>query len=343
MTLLGSLGGCRTVYFCGLAKNAGKTVALRQACAEARAGGRRLAVTSVGRDGEAFDAVYENFPKPRLPFGPGDVVVTSEGLLPEGSGRILRRFAMASPLGPIAAARVERPCEIEVAGPSTVAQLREARDFVYGLGADLFLVDGALDRKAATVPDACDGVVLSTGAALSPSVPDVAELTASAVEMLRLEGPGAPGAAALRFSPIFGEVERLAAAIRERGGPVVVDVEGAVTESFLDHLLHAGLFGRCHLVADSSSKIVVGRRRWAEYRRVGLDLRLRRAVKLLAVTVNPVSPTHDGFDPDALLEAVRGAVAGVPVFDVQSAAYPRGPAPAAARPVGADLPALGAS
>jgi hypothetical protein len=72
--LLDSLGDCRTVYFCGLAKNAGKTVALRQTCVEARARGQRLAVTSVGRDGEAFDAVYDDFPKPRLPFDPGDLM-----------------------------------------------------------------------------------------------------------------------------------------------------------------------------------------------------------------------------------------------------------------------------
>lgn len=333
--LLDSLGDCRTVYFCGLAKNAGKTVALRQTCVEARARGQRLAVTSVGRDGEAFDAVYDDFPKPRLPFDPGDVVITSEGLLPPATGActLLHRFAIKSPLGRIVAARVERPCEIEIAGPSTVAQLRAVRGLLFDLDVDLFLVDGALDRKAATVPDLCDGVVLATGAALAPSMGDVMALTTSAVDMFSLDQAGAAaGPPSLRFSPVFGSLERLAELIQECADePVAIDVEGAVTEGFLDYLLHAGLLGRCHVIADSFSKIVVSRRRWAEYRRVGLELRLRRPVKLLAITVNPVSPTHDGFDPGLFLETMRSTITSVPVFDVQSTGYYEQGAPRAAR------------
>jgi len=322
--LIQTLQACRTVYFCGLSKNAGKTVALRQAMCEARQADIRTAVTSIGRDGEAFDAIYSEFAKPLVCFEPGDLVVTSEGLL-LGSDAcdIVRRFGIASPVGPIAAARVTSPCTIEVAGPSTVNGLRMVQSWVMANGVDLFLVDGALDRKAASLPDVCDGIVVSSGAAVSDCLEDVLLQTRSAIDMLRIPSDDtADSEPRVMFSPVFDSEEALRGAFAASVGyALTVEVQGAVTEKLVDFLMHEGLFARCRIVADCFAKVFINRKRWADYRRRGLNIAYRRGIRVLSLTVNPVSPSGPGFEPVSFLESMRRTIPEIPVFDVCATHY----------------------
>jgi len=173
----------RTVYFWGLGKNTGKSVAVCQAMREARDAKKRMAVTSVGRDGEMFDEIYKTFAKPIMSFESGDIIITSERLLLDKNCTVVRRFELPSAIGPIVAARANMPCHIEVAGPSTVDGLRTVRSWIAGAGIDIFLIDGALERKAASLPDICDGIIVSTGAAISEHMGDVLRQTQAAIEM----------------------------------------------------------------------------------------------------------------------------------------------------------------
>lgn len=322
--LLETFGESRSVYFCGLAKNVGKTVALRQAMEEARRAGRSIAVTSVGRDGEAFDAIYSDFAKPRLLFQPGDIVVSVEGmLLDAGACAIVHRFDLRSPLGPVAAARVEAPCEIEVAGPPTVSGLREVRTWAEAQGVDLLLVDGALDRKAASLPDVCDGMVLSTGAVLDERMEVVIEDTVSAMEMLTLDEdvPTAP-AHRVRYSPVFDAWTKLSRALTEEGGgDLVIEIEGGINDRLIDRLARAGALRRVWLVVDCHAKVFLNRRTWRRYREQGLRIGYRRPINVLSVTVNPVAPTWTGFDPPIFLQSMRDALGGTTVFDIYGADY----------------------
>lgn len=322
--LLETFGESRSIYFCGLTKNAGKTVALRQAMQEARGAGRSIVVTSVGRDGEAFDAIYSDFAKPRLLFQPGDIVVSVEGLLLDAGGcSILHRFDLRSPLGPLAAARVDVPCEVEIAGPPTVSGLREVRAWAEGQGVDLLLVDGALDRKAASLPDVCDGMVLSTGAALDERMEAVIDDTVSAMEMLTLSGefPTA-GVACLRYSPVFDPWSKLADALVEHGAQaLIIDIEGSLTDRLVDRLARAGVLRRVWLVVDCHSKMFLNRRTWRRYREQGLRIVYRRPTKVLSVTINPVAPAWAGFDPSIFLHRMRAALGGAVVFDICGADY----------------------
>lgn len=324
--LLQTLEGCRTVYFCGLSKNAGKTVALLQVMCEARAARKSIAVTSIGRDGEAFDAIYREFVKPLIHFEAGDLVITSEGLLPAGGQcEVLQRFRISSALGVIVAARLNAACTVEVAGPSTVRGLRAVQAWVLAHGVDMFLVDGALDRKAASLPDVSDGLVVSSGAAVAETMADVLLETRSAIDMLRVpaelyEG----GETSLRFSPVFDAEEDLRAAFDARPGrQLTVVVQGAVTERLVDFLMHEGLLGRCRIVADCFAKVFITRRRWHDYRQRGLKISYQRHTPVLSLTINPVSPSGAGFDATTFLASMRGTVPEIPVFDVRSVDYDR--------------------
>ena len=323
-TLIDTFGDCRTIYFCGLAKNAGKTMALKSAMAEARAAGRSVAVTSVGRDGEAFDVIYSDFAKPRLLFEEGDVVISVEGMLLDAAAcTIIHRFGLRSPMGPLAAARVDARCEIEVAGPPTVSGLREVRAWAEALGVDLLLVDGALDRKAASLPDVCDGLVLSTGAVLDADLNAVVEETVSALEMLSLEIDGRTAVSnRLSYSPIFDPSAKLDEAVhRASMQELIIDIEGSVNDRVVDHLARAGVLRRTCLIVDCHAKVFLSRRTWRRYREQGLRIAYRRPIKVLAVTVNPVAPAWPGFEPVAFLGTMRGALEGVTVFDVCGSDY----------------------
>jgi hypothetical protein len=321
--LFDTIGPCRTVYFCGLSKNAGKTVALVQVMREARAAGKRIAVTSIGRDGEQFDAIYKDFAKPLIGFEAGDLVITSEGLLPAAGCTVLHRFRIRSALGKIVAARVEQPGVIEVAGPSTISGLRTVQAWALANGSDMFLVDGALDRRAASLPDVSDGLVISSGAAVAEHMPDVLLETRSVIDMLRLpSAAAAPDQPSIVFAPVFDHEDDLRGALRRHQGQKVnIDVQGAVTERLVDFLLHEGALRRTRLVVDCFAKNFISRRRWNDYRQRGLDISYRRSIPVLSVTVNPISPTGTRFDPEDFLASMRSTVCDIPVFDVLSTHY----------------------
>jgi hypothetical protein len=322
MPLLDSLGDSRTIYFCGLCKNAGKTVAMLTAMNEARAAGLRLAITSIGRDGEAFDAIYKDFAKPLIDFQPGDIVVTAEGLLPSREHcTVLHLFPIRCALGRIAAARIDARCTVEVAGPSTVNGMRTVQAWLRNAGVDRFLIDGALDRKSPTMPDLADGVVLASGAALSDALDDVLEQTRSAIDMLVLKSDSG-SATQFRFAPVFDDPQALLTACEASAhAPLHVEIVGALTERVVDQLLHARLLRRCVLHIDCYAKVFISRRRWREYREKGLNLRYRQATRVLAVTVNPISPTGANLDADQLLAGMQAALPQMNVFDVRSQHY----------------------
>lgn len=323
-SFLQALRECQSIYFCGLVKNAGKTIALRQAMREARSAGKKISVTSVGRDGEAFDAIFSEVAKPILDFQPDDLVVTTEGLLPRGNvTTVLHRFRISSAMGAVVAARVVRSCTMEVAGPSTNSGLREVKNWLMASGTELLLVDGALDRKAASLPDLCSGLVVASGAAVSDDMESVLSQTRSAIDMLRLENDQfAPDEWRLSFSPIFDSVEGLCAVIVQATHKmVVIEVQGAVTERLLRSLMREKLFSRCRVVADCFAKVFIHRERWEEYRRLGLNMVYRRPTRVLSLTVNPVSPRSSGFDASNFLAGMRARIPEIPVFDLCMADY----------------------
>lgn len=325
-TLIQALNKYRTILFCGLAKNTGKTVALRQAMLEARRAGKSISVTSIGRDGEAFDAIYTELAKPLLYFELNDIVVTSEQLLPDArTFSIMHRFNIHSQFGELVAIRISDSCHFEVAGPSTVSELRTIQSWFMAVGIDLLLIDGAIDRKAASLPDICDGLVLSSGAAVSERMADVIKQTVSSVDMLRaqLRDYHPKTEKHLFYSPIFDSEKKLQEILTSNAKqPLSIEIKGAITEPFLNILLNEKIFSWCRIEVDCFAKVCVRPTKWAEYRRHGLIISYKRNTHLLALTINPISPKGTFFDSNEFLNLMRRSLPEIPVFDVCSPTYP---------------------
>ena len=178
--------GAKTVSFVGMAKNVGKTVAYNRLVSEAAAAGVQLGLTSFGRDGRTMRS--SSVPKPRILAPAGAVIATARGSLQNGEAEveILRETGFRTALGAVIIGRVRRAGLLELAGPTMIGQHREVAAALFELGAELVLVDGALDRASSAAPTLADGTFLATGAALGPVIEDVLARTRDRIERFSL-------------------------------------------------------------------------------------------------------------------------------------------------------------
>jgi hypothetical protein len=324
----------RRLALVGLAKNTGKTEALGALLRELESAGRRVGVTSVGRDGEERDVIDARIEKPRVRLPAGSLVATTDSLL-RASGlahELLEETSVRTPLGRVLLARLTDAGAIEVAGPSAAADVRAVSDAMLAHGAEQVLIDGAVDRRAASSPHVSDGLVMATGAVLDRELEEVVGQTRDAVELVRLEHPGDAYAAAsedervsleARFV-LTAEREQLAGLLDEHPQARWLRVPGALPERFLESLLAALAPRRRELtlVVADPTRVFLWKRGPAWFARQGVHLRALERIRLLALTVNPLAPESHRFDSAELRAGLEQAIPDVPVFDVLHADYP---------------------
>jgi hypothetical protein len=339
------LAGTRALALVGLAKNTGKTETLAAILREHAASGLCVGVTSIGRDGEERDVIDARIEKPRVQLQEGSLVATTGALL-RASGVANERLAktgVRTPLGEVVLARLTEPGTVEVAGPSAAADLRAVSEQMVALGAEQVLIDGAIDRRAASSPAVADGLVMATGAILGEDIDAVVATTSDAVDLVRLPqtsdadelrgvgsadagGEDGDGERVLldRRLVLNAEPGEIAALLRKHLRALTFVVEGALSERFLEGLLAARSerAGReLRIVAGDPTKVFLSRRgpRW--YARQGVSIEVQRRIDLKAITVNPLAPQSHRFDSQLLRELVRAAVPDVPVLDVLDPSY----------------------
>jgi hypothetical protein len=343
-TLAAEIGSAQRVTFVGLAKNTGKTEALTALMEELSSLGRTLAITSIGRDGEAADAIQPRIAKPRIHCPAGSLVATTAPLLSRcvSPYEILLETGLRTPLGQVVVGRLHAAAEVEVAGASTSTGIRAVTDAMLGLGAEHTLIDGSIDRRAASAPKIADVVVLSTGAVLGREIDEVVRRTDHAVGLIDLPLVGdsrirdlateiptvaviteAEGARPLpnRFA-LTAESPDISAALGDCGSSQQTFViAGTLPERFLDALTRLTRSRRVQVIASDATKVFLRTRSPYWYRETGVDIQVLRRVNLRAITVNPVAPLSHRFDSDGLRAAITKIASRVPIFDVKSHSY----------------------
>jgi hypothetical protein len=279
---LARAAGPRPLFIVGTGKNVGKTVAMRAVAQAAARQGLRLGLTSMGRDGEAFDEA-DALAKPRLFLSPGTIIATARGLLPRHpASEMLALTPWTTAAGNVAIARVREAAHYELAGPAAASAMRACVAALHDLGCDQIVVDGALDRLAA-IAGVNAAVILAAGASASRTPEESAADAGALCARLKLPPPD-PDRPLLR-------------------------VEGALTPARA-----AALFGESRqiVVADPTRIAATGRPLSAMLSR--LDLRCERPIRLVAATVASVGRDRY-FEPQNYARAIARAC-GVPVFDV---------------------------
>ncbi len=279
--------GVRTVVVVGTAKNVGKTVTFNALRALALRRGIVGAITSIGRDGEAADAL-DGARKPRVRVEAGTFVALPRDLLPRSPALRILDLGGPSALGPMVFARAHVAADCEIGGPPTARGVRATIDRLCELTAEPTFVDGAIDRVAPLSGGTAEAIVLATGAASGTSIEAVTAVARSTIRRLTLPGR-----------------DRL----RERSRRIIV--EGALDAHDALELL-AGEPGATVVVADPTRVAVRGK--LLERIMSAFDLRCERPLRVVACTTCAFSPAAI-LDPRALARAV-GAATGLPTFDV---------------------------
>lgn len=326
----------KTLSIVGMAKNAGKTTALNYLIEEAIDEGVVLGITSTGRDGESTDLVTET-EKPRVFLDAGTLVSLPVGLydLADAGLEILKMTNYTTALGQVLLCRVAKSGYVQIAGPVNTADHKALCQEMIDLGAELVLIDGAIDRRSIAAPDSSDAIILATGAVLSRSLKTVVEETVHIVALytLPLLHDGKTRELILsqgdlnRIMLIKGnEIQTLdlktglgASRFLDESIDDETDyiyLPGAFTNSVLADI-NPQKFKRTQFILKDPTKIFIPAMDWQKLRKKGFQVTVMDNIKIAAITVNPYAPAGYSFEHEALRTAMQRAVEDIPVIDVK--------------------------
>lgn len=331
----------RTLAIVGMAKNSGKTTALNYLLEEAYDEDLRVAVTSTGRDGENIDLV-SGTDKPKVYLFEDTIVSVPEQLydLAETGLEILRRSDYRTAVGSVLICRVADSGYVQIAGPGSVQEHKKLCDDMLQLGADMVLIDGAIDRKSIAEPETSDAIILATGAVISRSMKVVVEETVHIVSLYRTERladerlrsvieqldddvclaliDDAYDVSVLPVRTALGAGALLNDCIDD--GTAYVYLTGALTESVLSGI-QAKKFQNCTFLLPDPTRIFIGAHKWQRLRKKGFRLQVMQNIEIAGVTVNPFAPSGYAFDPEELRKSIADALGDIPVFDVRMGGF----------------------
>ena len=282
----------------GMSKNAGKTTVLNYLLQYFNKKNLTLAITSIGRDGEATDIVTGT-KKPKIYVPQGSVVVTAERLLElsDITCEILACTEFTSPLGRIIIVRAKSSGFVQIGGAQATGWTLKIMEYLKDFAIDKMLIDGAINRKSISNPILAKAVVLCTGASLSSNIDTVVQKTKFAAKIMCL-----PQIKPDSYDCVPNDTN--------------IHLKGAVTDTIIKTLLFSGKdLNNRHIICDDPSKILISQETYEKLQARGGELYVKNPVNLVAITVNPLS--HKGFSlpKEEFLRRMSDAV-DLPVFDV---------------------------
>jgi hypothetical protein len=326
-----------TLSIIGMAKNAGKTTALNYLIEQAMDDGICLGITSTGRDGETIDLVTCT-EKPKIFLETGAIVTVPVKLYEQADAglEILRMTEYGTPLGQILICRVAESGYVQIAGPLSVKDHKKLCAEMIAFGAEIVLIDGAIDRKSIAAPGISDGVIIATGAVISRSMKKVVEETLHLVNLYSLP--------ALTDEPVRKRIsensaeEQIILFDKNKNARLldlktglsagryldeVIDEEtafiyipGALTLSVVSDI-HPAKFRHARIIVKDATKIFIESSPWQHLTKKGFRVEVLEPLKVAALTVNPYSPAGYSFDHEILLAEMRHAIPTIPIIDVK--------------------------
>ncbi len=320
----------RSLSIVGMEKNTGKTVCLNYVLRRLHDEGTRVAVTSIGIDGERTDQVYGSA-KPEIVLYEGMQFITSEKhyLQRQLLSEITFIDSYRTSLGRLVTAKVLCTGKALLSGAATTDKLRRQIAHLAPT-TDLTIVDGALSRLSLASPTVTEAMILATGGALSPSIQQIVSKTAFVFDLINLGETGA--ATKQMLSPIHsgvwyvdtdGQLHDLALQsafmINSLKGDFLrhcskVFVAGALNDVFLKYLMAQGKTDVVLVVKDFT-KIFVTPEIYRAFCKQGGRVEVLQRSSLIAVTVNPTSPQGYRLYSDDICHALEDRL-HIPVYDV---------------------------
>lgn len=323
----------KTISIIGLAKNAGKTVALNYLIQEADILNVKIGITSTGRDGESLDLVTQT-QKPSVFVKEGMYVATAKKalMLSDAKCEILETTGISTPMGEVIIVRIRHKGNIQIAGPVQVSEMKYVSSRLLHYGAQIVFIDGAIDRKAASSPAITDACVIATGAVLSRDMKRVLENTAHTVECLTLsqtdettrkiilktnktciiQNTGNVIVPNIKTSINSGK--KISELMDEKATHLFI--RGAVTTSLLKEIGENKFLRGIKIIIEDGTKIFTDINVWNDLRRKGFKVETLNRVNVIAVTLNPISPAGYFFDSEMFKEEMKKYLPGIKIIDV---------------------------
>lgn len=316
----------------GLEKNTGKTECLKYVLENLPLDKKRVAVTSIGIDGETVDQVTQTS-KPEICLREGMYFGTSETHYRQRKliSELIDVSDVNTSLGRVVTAKVLTEGKILLSGPSTgltlIRWMKEMRKHDIGL----VIVDGALSRLSSASPAVSESMILSTGAAYSANLQTLVQKTAFVVDLINIEvtseaniqmlTPIEKGVWSIDKEGVLHDlktVTSLSKEIRFDGieSCQTLYVAGALVDGFVEKVrLNKQLKG-VELVVRDFTKIFASQPVLRQFIRSGGKLRVLQRSKLIAVTVNPTAPNGYVLDSQLLCRTLSDAIQ-LPVYDLK--------------------------
>lgn len=338
---LGGLDDLQSLAIIGLSKNAGKTTSLnhliRAWVREKK--NRSLALTSVGRDGEAVDIV-SGICKPRIYLPKGHLLATSAASLRHCDALLdIRELSgIRSALGEIVIGRTLSDGYVELAGPSHATELKRCEKLLRAEEPDcLFIVDGALSRRSPAGGGITEAVVLAVSYGQSASATVLLERIKHAVKLLTL--PSVAAADGELINAAISEEDNLRAlALSENGQLRVLTAKsllgkaerildfyrvsdrllflrGAITEALIAEVLKLTNLQQLQLVVEDGSRFFIEKNTVKKLEAAEVELKVLHSLSLRFLTFNPHIDDGSPVDNPGIMDELQQAVT-VPVYDL---------------------------
>lgn len=315
----------------GLEKNTGKTECLKYVLDNMPVESKPIAVTSIGIDGETVDQVTRT-QKPEISLREGMYFGTSE--MHYRQRRLVSELIDVSDettsLGRVVTAKALTAGKILLSGPSSAFSLKRWMNEMRQHGIELVVIDGALSRLSSASPAVSQSMILATGAAYSANITTLVQKTAHVVDLVNLEltstdnigllTPIDKGVWFIDTDGVLHDLNALTSLSQEIHFDGVehcatLYVAGALVGTFLEKVRQNRNLRQVEIVVRDFTKIFVTPQQFKLFLKGGGRISVLQKSKLIAVTVNPTSPSGYVLDSDILCGKLSEAI-GLPVYDL---------------------------
>ena len=319
----------------GLEKNTGKTECFNYVMQRLPLDKIRVAVSSIGIDGETTDQVTKTA-KPEIFLREGVYFGTSEKhyLTKLLTSELLEISDENTSLGNIVIGKTLTPGKILLSGPSSTTGLRRWMNAMRKYDIDLTIIDGALSRLSLASPTVSESMILATGAAYSANINTLVQKTAFVVQMINLELTSQEnydtfvninnGVWAIDEGTGTGRLVDLKVAsslsinINTEGLKKckTLYVSGALTDNFVNHIRQNKIFNETEIVVRDFTKIFLTPMTYNTFINGKRKITVLQKSKLIAVCVNPTAPNGIVLDSEKLCKTLSEAI-NLPVYDLK--------------------------
>ncbi|AJA49213.1 hypothetical protein CPAST_c31470 [Clostridium pasteurianum DSM 525 = ATCC 6013] len=323
----------RTISIIGMEKNTGKTTTLNFLIQQLK--GRKIGITSVGRDGEEEDIVTLT-PKPKIYIDENTLIATSKSsfLRSDSTLKILQVMDINTPLGPVIIGESIYSGFVEIAGPSINTQIKAVIEKLKEFKCQHIIVDGALSKKSFADPSITEASILCTGAAFSEDVNVLVEDTLNVLNLFSLDAVEyniskiyEDNMEDCRIAFIYGNnikksvLKTSISASKEIISNFNKDldfvfIKGAFTNNLVDDMIKSNLnLKSVTFVVEDGTKLLLDKNRYTEFIYKGGKLKVKNNINIIGISVNPTSPSGYVLDYNEFFNRLKEET-DIPVFNV---------------------------